>query len=277
MRPGIAALAAAVLVAACGGGSDAPFGVLATSEKGIGIGHQRVMISVLDPATQDLLAAPDREATVEIRDENGSPLASYPTEFLWTVEGVRGLYVAYVDLPKPGTYQAIVEVDGLPASVPVGFNASEDPPVIEVGETAPLSKTRTSDDTDDLATISSDPDPDPDFYRLSIDEAVGNGTPSVIVFATPAWCVSQTCGPMLDQAKSIATGFPDVDFVHVEVYEDIQVETFEELNPIDAVDEWGLPSEPWIFVVEGSGRVTAAFEGVVSDSELTAAIDAVAG
>ena len=276
MRRRVAALAAAVLMAACGGGSEAPFAVVASSPGSIGIGSQRVMFSVIDAETQDLLAAPDRAATVEIRDENGSPLDRYPTEFLWTVEGVRGLYVAYVDLPEPGTYQAIVEVDGLPTPAPVGFVAAEDPPVIQVGESAPLSETRIAAEPAEIAAISSDPDPDPDFYRLSADEAVGNGSPSVIVFATPAWCVSQTCGPLLDQTKSIAAGFPDVDFVHVEIYEDIQVETFEELSPIDAVADWGLPSEPWIFVVDEGGQVTATFEGVASDAELTEAIGAVA-
>ena len=276
MRKGIAALAVAVLMPACGDGSEAPIAVLASSQGSIGIGEQRVMFGVIDPETQDFLAAPDREATIEIRDENGSPLDTYPTEFLWTVEGVRGLYVAYVDLPEPGTYQAIVEVEGLSSPAPVGFNAAEDPPVIQVGESAPLSETRTASRPPGIAKISSDPDPDPDFYRLSVDEAVGNGSPSVIVFATPAWCASQTCGPLLDQTKAIAAGFPGVDFVHVEIYEDIQVETFEELSPIDAVADWGLPSEPWIFVVDKAGQVTATFEGVASDAELTEAIGAVA-
>jgi hypothetical protein len=234
------------------------------------------MFSVIDRDSQELLADPSRQATVEIRDENGAPLASYPTEFSWTVEGSRGLYVAYVDLPGPGTYQAVIEIEGLDTPPPVGFVATEDPKVIQVGEAAPRSKTRTSADTQDLALISSDPDPDSDFYRLSIDEAVSNGTPSVIVFATPAWCVSETCGPLLDQAKGLSGGFPGVDFVHAEIYEDIQVESFEDLATIDAVAEWGLPSEPWIFVVDDSGRVTATFEGVVSDVELSEAIDAVA-
>ena len=44
---------------------------------------------------------------------------------------------------------------------------------------------------------------------------------------------------------------------------------------VPATDEWGLPSEPWVFVVDPSGVVTSAFEGAASDDELTAAIDAV--
>jgi hypothetical protein len=57
----------------------------------------------------------------------------------------------------------------------------------------------------------------------------------------------------------------------------LQVESTADLVRVPAVTEWGLPSEPWVFVVDGSGTVTAAFEGAVTDAELTAALDAVAG
>jgi hypothetical protein len=32
---------------------------------------------------------------------------------------------------------------------------------------------------------------------------------------------------------------------------------------VDAVDEWGLLSEPWIFTVDSSGVVRGSFEGVI--------------
>ncbi|MDF2728723.1 MAG: hypothetical protein K0T01_509, partial [Acidimicrobiia bacterium] len=58
-------------------------------------------------------------------------------------------------------------------------------------------------------------------------------------------------------------------------YEDLQVATPEELTVVPATGEWGLPSEPWVFVVDDSGVVSSAFEGAASDDELTTAIDAV--
>jgi hypothetical protein len=36
--------------------------------------------------------------------------------------------------------------------------------------------------------------------------------------------------------------------------------------------EWGLQSEPWVFVVGADGRLKAKFEGSVSVDELTRAI-----
>jgi hypothetical protein len=81
---------------------------------------------------------------------------------------------------------------------------------------------------------------------------------------------------MLDQAKEAAGVFPGVNFVHVEVYENIHVTDRLDLILVPSVEEWGLPSEPWLYVIDDRGVVTAAFEGAVSDAELDDAIGAVA-
>jgi hypothetical protein len=46
---------------------------------------------------------------------------------------------------------------------------------------------------------------------------------------------------------------------------------------VPAITEWGLPSEPWVFVVDGTGVVTSNFEGAASEQELRSAIEEVAG
>ena len=45
----------------------------------------------------------------------------------------------------------------------------------------------------------------------------------------------------------------------------------------DVAHEWNLEIEPWVFVVDASGRVAARFEGLVGAAELEPAIAAVAG
>ena len=276
MRRAASLLGLLLVLAACGSDEIEPFAQVASSNGSIGVGEQRVLFALIDPETNEFLASPDREATVTIRDENGSPLETYPLEFLWTIPDVRGLYVARVQIPEAATYQATIDADGLAEAGPAGFVAYDDPPLIEAGEEAPRSETRTSSDFPDLSLITSDPEPDPAMYESSIGDAVTSGEPSVIVFATPAWCVSETCGPLLDQVKALRPQYEGVDFVHVEVYDDIQVESFDDLTTVPAIEDWGLPSEPWVFVVDSSGTVTASFEGVAADDELASAIDAVA-
>jgi hypothetical protein len=267
---------AGVLLSACGGTQTTPFAVVVSSNGSVGEGEQRVLFALVDPETDEFLASEDREATMTLHDENGAPIETYPMFFVGIIQEVRGIYGANIVIPEAGTYQVTIDADGLNTAGPVGLLAAEDPPVVQLGEPAPPSETRTAAEYPDLSVISSDPEPDPAMYQLSVDEAVSNGRPSIVVFATPAWCVSAACGPLLAQVKALQPDFEDVDFVHVEVYDDIQVSTFEELVLVPAVIEWGLLAEPWVFVMDRNGEVTGSYEGAASDDELREALEAVA-
>ena len=68
--------------------------------------------------------------------------------------------------------------------------------------------------------VSTDPHPDPDFYELTVKEALAAKQPFVLVFATPAFCQSAQCGPTLDRVKAVAADAPDnVRFINVEPYQ----------------------------------------------------------
>lgn len=266
-----------VLIGACSGNGLQPNvqAQVASNQLGIGLGEQRVLIALIDLTTSQLVASPDVPVVATLRDRIGSPLGEYEGEFVWVVPDVRGLYAFTFDFPGPGTFQVTVNAGRLGETGPVGVIASENPSVIAVGEEAPLSVTRTVPEYP-ISDITSDPNPDPSFYEMTVAEAILAG-PSVIVFGTPAWCTSQACGPMLDQVKALAVEFPRLNFVHVEIFEDIHVATERELVLVPSVGEWGLVSEPIIFVTDADGRVSSVFEGAASDSELRRAFEAVSG
>ena len=178
-----------------------------------------------------------------------------------------------MDIPEPGTFQLTLDAGPFGELGPIGLVTVDDPLVVSPGDDAPRSDTRTSAEFD-LADITSDPSPDPSLYQLTVAEAVESG-PSVIIFATPAWCTSEACGPLLEQVKKLSAGFPFLNYVHVEVYENIHVNSFDELILVPSVGDWGLPSEPWVFVIDAEGVVRASFEGAASDDELSRAFDAV--
>jgi hypothetical protein len=268
MRWRLASAMAIVVVAGCGGQSSiGP--ILASTPASIGTGSQRVLIGLVDVDTNEMVASPDLPVVATLRDRIGSPLGEYIGEFVWIVPDVRGLYAFDFELPGPGTYQVTIDTEGHNDLGPIGVVASEDPPGPGVGDLAPLSATRTLDDTA-LEDLTSDPNPDPSFYEQTVAEAVTSG-PTVIVFGTPAWCESQACGPMLDQVKGLSDEYADLNYVHVEIYEDIHVDAASELVPVPAVAEWELVSEPWVFVTDATGKVSARFEGAVSDDELRSA------
>ena len=182
----------------------------------------------------------------------------------------RGLYVAEVPFTSSGVWAADLEVTGpsLDTQVRGCFEVAEDPMTPAIGAPAPASKTATAQPGDDLSKISTDPKPDPRFYELSVAEAIEAGKPFVVTFATPKFCSSQVCGPTLDIVKSVAKDHPKTTFIHSEIYEGLEPTN----PPLAAVTEWGLPSEPWVFVVDGKGRVAAKFEGTVSPAELREAL-----
>ncbi len=250
-------------------------GQLATSPNSIGTGQQRILVGVIDLPTGDMVATPDVTPVAVLRDEIGSPLGEYEGQFLWTIPDVVGLYAFHVDLPGPASYQLDIDAGSLGKLAPLGFVAVDDPVQVTVGDLAPLSDTRTLEDAP-IEELTSDLTPEESYYELTVAEAVEAG-PSVLVFATPAWCTSQSCGPMLDQVQELEADYPDLNYVHVEVYENIQVTDSSDLVLVPAVAEWGLPTEPWLYVTDATGTVTAAFEGAVSDTELRAALDEVTG
>ncbi len=308
-RPALGvALAATLVAAACGSGATGASGPSATpSAAPLGttanpsvlpvminaqevVGDNRLLFSFLDAKTNLPAATPDRTASVAFIAPGASqPGASTPGTFVWAIEGSRGDYVAHVTFPTAGDWTAVFTTQapgGRREVIPFSFQVQEKGITIAVGDKAPASKTPTAADVGgDLAKIATDPSPDPSFYQLSVDQALAQGKPFVLVFATPAFCQSAQCGPTLDRVKSVAASSPpNVAFINVEPYK-LQytegrlqpvLDANNQLQPVDAVSQWGLLSEPWIFAVDAKGIVRASFEGVVGTDELKAAIAEIA-
>ena len=253
-------------------------------------GENRFLFSFL--VDNQPVAAPDRTVSVAFYDlgkDAATPVTTVDATFIWAIEDERGLYVANVAFPESGAWGAefTTEAPGTPAeTIRVRFDVHPDSPTVAIGEAAPRSDTPTADDVGgDLAAISTDAEPVAAFYETSVAEAIDAGTPFVLVFATPKFCTSAQCGPTLDRIKPIAAANPEVAFINVEPY---QLELVDgQLQPVlddtgqlqatATTEEWGLLTEPWIFVVDGDGIVRASFELIAGEDELEAAIAAVEG
>ena len=274
-----ALLALSMFAAACGSSGDSgalpgdTFILMTSSD--LAVGRQRVAIGALD-AENNSVASPEVGVRIEMFLPDGSPAGAADAEFIWAIEDVRGLYVAEFDFDVSGAWTASIVDEAENRFVAPPFNVAEDAIAIDIGEAAPQSESKTLDDGA-LAEITTDTNPDPSFYEMTVAEAVTSSRPSVIVFATPAFCVSATCGPSLDTVKAATSDFPDVNFLHVEVYDNLDAASFDELVLAEPILEWGLPTEPWVYVVDADGTVSARFEGAIGDSELRAALAAVQG
>jgi hypothetical protein len=121
------------------------------------------------------------------------------------------------------------------------------------------------------------------FYETSEADGLAAKKPFVLIFATPKFCQSKTCGPTLDKVKPIAAAHPDVTFINVEPYQlkeeggSLQpvLDANNQLVPVEATTAFKLLSEPYVFVVGADGKISSSFELVFSPDELEAAVKAV--
>lgn len=306
------ALPLALAATACAAPSPAPGnGILAqppggppvslvVSNSDLAVGDNRVSFGLVDRDYRPVRPGDLGDGGVTLRAvyyepgaDTGQVRHRTASEYLpWTTAGLagRGIYIAQIHFDQAGTatadtpgiweLHATFDYGAAGESLTIGaaVSVAQEHRAPAVGDRAPLSDTPTASDTADLRAISSSPQPDPALYRLSAAAAVRAGLPAVISFATPAFCVSATCGPQIDDLSRLAARYRgQANFVHIEVYRNPHLITAEnparELAP--AVAQWGLVSEPWTFVVDADGRIAARFEQYVPPAALEAALRAV--
>jgi hypothetical protein len=183
------------------------------------------------------------------------------------------IYVAMLKLPHAGKYWMLAEPEGGKDKVQALGNVvvvKDDPPP-DVGDPAPASDTPTiSSSGGDLSQLTTRTPPDESLLQYSVADSIEAKVPFVVTFATPKFCASRTCGPVVDVEEEVQRRLKDenVRFIHVEVYEDN--------DPAKGYNqwmkEWNLPTEPWTFLVNAHGTIVDRFEGTVSVDELETAV-----
>ncbi len=274
-------VATTLILGACAAGDEetsttsaaGPFGegaVAFAASSNLAVGTERVLVAVTNDGGERL-PSPEIPVTLNVwLDGREFQIQTAASNFLWAIPDVSGLYRSTIEFDTPGTWYIEVISEGGDALEAFPVTVHEEPLTPAIGDLAPRSETLTSADSP-IEEISSDTDPDPAFYDLSVAEAVASGRPSVITFATPRFCTTGICQPTLQLMRATAPDYPEVNFLHVEVFTNINDPDNIELAP--AVAEWGLPTEPWVFVVDAEGFVIGRFEGVIALEELAELLD----
>jgi hypothetical protein len=185
--------------------------------------------------------------------------------------GVTEIYVVRFRLAQPGTYTLLAQPEGAEIQGVANLKVATRPQAPAVGDRAVPSRTPTlASAHGDPALVTTASPPDRSLLRYSVAGSLAAHAPFVLVFATPKYCQSRTCGPLVDVAQAVQKRFAGtrVRFIHVEVFQDN--------NPALGYNrwlkEWRLPSEPFVFLVGRDGRIKGRFEGSVSVGELSAAV-----
>jgi hypothetical protein len=245
--------------------------------------RQRLAFGVVDPKTGFVYAP---TALYLARSENARAQGPYPApaDLLLTDAPFRSqtaatesdpfaaIYETRVPLARPGRYDvlAVSLVGGkrIGAAGRITVQSAAADQIPDVGEQAPRVATDTLTSAGgDIKKIDTRVPPD-DMHEVSLKDALGK-KPVALLFATPALCQSRVCGPVVDIAAQLKKTYGSrMTFIHQEVYVDNQVSKGLRA-PLRA---FHLQTEPWLFVMDRTGRITARLEGSFGFRAFEAAI-----
>jgi hypothetical protein len=179
-----------------------------------------------------------------------------------TTDPFVAVYGADVKFAKKGKY-AVLGTTKLPngsltgATGQIDVSTTSADPIPNVGDKAPKVHTDTLESAKgDVSKIDTRVPPS-DMHAVDFADVVGK-KPVALLFATPQLCQSRVCGPVVDVGLQLRSRYGDqVEFIHQEVYTDNDPNK----GLRKPLQQFGLPTEPWLFVVGKDGTITARLEG----------------
>lgn len=187
------------------------------------------------------------------RHDAGLPRAYFPVEL--TVD-------------EPGFYEATAEVDG--SSVDAAFQvvAPDEVEIPRAGEAFPVVTTPTTADAAGVDPICTQ-EPPCSLHEVELTAVLGT-EPVALLVSTPAFCQTAICGPVLDLFVAAREQFPEVTFIHAEVYASAEAVEADGLlaSLAPAVEVLGLPFEPCLFLIAADGTLDRRIDVIYDEVEL---------
>ena len=179
-----------------------------------------------------------------------------------------GVYVTHTSFDRAGKWGAEIDVTsgGRRHSLQTIFTVSKRSVTPPIGAPAPRSHNPTLGQVP-LSQLDSGRPPDT-MHRISIARAIALHRPLVILFASAAYCGTFQCVPEITAVSDVQRRYhAQIDFVHIDIFRGARPPALS-----STALQWHIPSQPWIFIVDRSGRVAAKFEGPTAESEIESSI-----
>lgn len=160
--------------------------------------------------------------------------------------------------------------DGRTAIKRISFTVLAESPTLKPGDAVPAIDTPTAAGVNgDLAQLTTAPKPNPTFYTQSLTQALDGDKPVVLLFATPAYCQTRFCGPSYELTSELQAEFGgQADFIHVEIYTGLPNPAASGWQIAPAMAAFGISTEPWLYLIDKSGRVAYRVEGLFTPEEV---------
>ena len=261
---------AASLLSACGGDDEGS----TDTKPGSDVGSQLAAMFPRDVAY--LAAGVPARLIYTIIDSEGVPALELPEMATFTVkqdgtqigdevvaksrsENMPRPYLAFeFTFPAKGVYDVYAKVDGKTLNSPVIVVDASEVKIPQVGSPLPAAPTATTTNTLDVDPICTQVPACP-FHEHNLADVVGTGKPIVLLLATPAYCQTTACGPILEtlmeEAKSLP---PEVIVIHSEVYKNpTAVDDINDATLAPLPLAYKMSFEPSLFVADAAGTLVA--------------------
>ena len=179
----------------------------------------------------------------------------------------RPYHLVRATFPVPGNYAIQATVNGKEALAALEAVDGAKDLSPKPGEPMTSTPTPTPADKKGVDPICTATPPCP-LHEVSLDAALAEKRPLAVLIGTPAFCETNTCGPVLDVMLAEMKPFEgQVRFLHVEVYTDRTAKT-----TTPAVNAFKLQSEPVLFLAGADGVVRERIPGPYDRAEFRSAI-----
>ena len=272
--------AGALVLGACAGSdstaaptSSTELQALFSSNQAVAAGREeRLPIGLLSNGTTSVDGPP--ELTFDVRDDTGAVIDSVTVAAFGA--NPRLYYPVRTTLPTPGIYELVTEIDG---NEIVQFVQAFEPTQVlglGAGETMPAITSPTT--TDDLGVEQLCTRFDGcGFHDTNLADVVGTGQKIALLVATPAFCQTFWCGPILEDLIDAVPAHPDILPIHVEVYANTETVNGNIADPAiqlaPTVLELGLDFEPSLYLIDGDGTIVDRYDHTLAADELSVALD----
>jgi hypothetical protein len=287
-RTFLAAGATTVALAACGSGSGSASGTSASTSS------QPTGSTLLGFYASDALVpgSPQR-FPYGLADAQGALLDDVPASVIFSVSGPdgkavgspikvdshrQGLPRAYYPLvftpPAAGIYSVRADIGSQAQERKVQLAAMSK--VVQPGQPMVPLDTPTTANQQGVELLCTRQPACP-LHDVTLSAALGEARPLAFLVATPQFCQTAICGPVLDVLLSVKDRFPQVRFLHSEVYP--SVAAAQPSGPgsgvtVPAVHAYGLSFEPCLFLARPDGSIAQRLDVIFDAAEVSDALTA---
>jgi hypothetical protein len=221
---------------------------------------QRIPVGLADAEGLLLVDTPP-QLTLQLMSDSG-PVGK-PMTIDRHAEGLsRPYYPVITALSDPGTYTLTGAVNGIDLQTAFSVVEPGEVPIPQIDDPLVPVVTPTTDDAHGVNPICTR-EPACDLHDITLTSALTEGRPIAFLIATPAFCQTAACGPVLDVLLTLQPEFSDVRMVHAEVYTDTSLE-----STTTAVKDYHLSFEPVLYLADADGVIRSRLDSIYDVAEL---------